>query len=100
MRDTGGRRSLSLRFIAVLVIGLAYTLVAYGEAQPPLDRPAELEDLPEPPDIPPKVQSGETLEPDVRIIRGILRQIKWRIDNPDEELDHPLLNKEVNKEND
>ncbi len=33
-------------------------------------------------------------ERDVRIIRGILRQIKWRLDHPDAEVDHPMLRKD------
>ncbi len=37
-------------------------------------------------------RSGMT-EREVRIIRGIMHQVKWRVNNPDKELDHPLLKK-------
>jgi hypothetical protein len=67
---------LRIRFFVVLAIGLMFSVLAYGESQPPLDRPAELEDVPEPPEIPPRVQSGETLEPDVRIIHGEKQTIR------------------------
>jgi tRNA/rRNA methyltransferase len=33
-------------------------------------------------------------EREVRIIRGILRQIKWSLDHPDAELNHPMLRKD------
>lgn len=66
------------RRLAEQILGVALTVfalsfaAAYVEAEPEprLDQPADLEPLPEPPDIPPRVQSGETLEPDVTIIRG------------------------------
>ena len=39
------------------------------------------EELPEPPDIPPRVQSGEVIEPDVRIIRRERETItEYRVD--------------------
>jgi len=34
------------------------------------DTPTDLEAVPEPPPLPPKVESGETLEPDITIIEG------------------------------
>jgi len=34
-----------------------------------VDQPSDLQAVPEPPDIPPQVKSGETLEPDVTIRR-------------------------------
>ncbi len=36
-------------------------------------------------------------EREVRIIRGILRKMKWRIDNPDAEVSHPKLKKSRRK---
>ena len=50
-----------------LFAALALLLVsAAGNAQ---QTPPELEAIPEPPPIPAQVQSGEVLEPDVRIVR-------------------------------
>ena len=50
-------------FFAALALLLAS---AAGSAQ---QTPPTLEAIPEPPPIPPQVQSGEVLEPDVRIVR-------------------------------
>ncbi len=49
--------------ITALVLLLA---ASSGGAQQP---PPELEAIPEPPPLPAQVQSGETLEPEVRIVR-------------------------------
>lgn len=59
------------RLLGAALILFAVQLGAlHAEPQPPIDRPPGLEPVPEPPEIPPRVQSGETLEPDVTIIRG------------------------------
>lgn len=52
------------RIIAFMFLALAASTWAIGE--PAGTGPAA---VPEPPDIPPPVESGETLEPDVTIIR-------------------------------
>ena len=50
------------RAAAVLLACTAMTIQA--QTQPP-----DLQPAPEPPPLPPKVQSGEVMEPDVRIVR-------------------------------
>ena len=55
---------------AVLIVSLIHFGALRAEPQSAPSEPPELEPVPEPPDIPPRVQSGETLEPDVTIIRG------------------------------
>lgn len=57
----------------VIVLGCALTWFTWAQpaAQPasPTDESGSLQAVPEPPDIPPQVQSGETLEPEVTIRR-------------------------------
>lgn len=55
---------------ALLTFALISPATLQAEPQSESGAPAELEPVPEPPDIPPRVESGETLEPDVTIIRG------------------------------
>lgn len=52
------------RIIALILLSLAAS--AWAIEEPP---PAGLAPVPEPPDIPPPVESGENMEPDVTIIR-------------------------------
>jgi len=52
------------RIIALILLSLAASASAVEE--PPAAGPAP---VPEPPDIPPPVESGEAMEPDVTIIR-------------------------------
>ena len=53
-----------------LIMVLSFAAPLHAEPQSEAARPPDLEPVPEPPDIPPRVQSGETLEPDITIIRG------------------------------
>ena len=76
-----------MTFAAILSLGL-FPLAAAAQSQPP-----ELAAVPEPPPLPEQVQSGETLEPDITIIRlekelvteyrvnGRLRAIKVQPEN-------------------
>lgn len=58
-----------LKKITVILAGLTFILISsYSLAAQ--DAPTDLEAVPEPPPLPPKVESGETLEPDVTIIEG------------------------------
>lgn len=61
------KRSAILPVAAVAWISWAYS-AAEPVTPPASDTPA-LQALPEPPDIPPRVKSGETLEPEVTIRR-------------------------------
>lgn len=58
---------------SAIILGAAAAWIAWAHsaAEPvtPPDQPANLQPLPEPPDIPPKVESGETLEPEITIRR-------------------------------
>ena len=67
-------------FRIVLLIALsAFSAAPLAVEEAP---PANLQPLPEPPDIPPPVESGETLEPDVTIIRKGKETIEeYRIHN-------------------
>jgi len=51
--------------IAAATLLLAATARGYAQSEPP-----NLAPVPEPPEVPGQVQSGEALEPDVRISRG------------------------------
>jgi len=62
-----------VRRFSGVALGLGLAL-AQGGAGAQSDAPA-LEPLPEPPAIPEPVESGEILEPDVRIVRGERRTI-------------------------
>ncbi len=66
------RRNLPKPLIIFLGAAVAWIAWAHAAAEPiilPADEPRVLQALPEPPDIPPRVKSGETLEPDVTIRR-------------------------------
>jgi hypothetical protein len=58
---------------AILLASLAaWIAIPQATAEPvtaSVDQPTELQAVPEPPEIPPQVKSGETLEPDVTIRR-------------------------------
>jgi len=57
----------------LLGAAVAWTAWAHAAAEPVTpapDAPAALQAVPEPPDIPPPVTSGETLEPEITIRRG------------------------------
>ena len=58
---------------AVIFLGAVATWIAWAHAaaepEPRAAEPAGLEAVPEPVDIPPRVKSGETLEPEVTIRR-------------------------------
>lgn len=53
----------NITFAAILSLGL-FPLAAAAQSEPP-----KLAAVPEPPPLPEQVQSGETLEPDITIIR-------------------------------
>ncbi len=53
----------TMTFAAMLSLGL-FSLAAAAQSESP-----ELADVPEPPPLPDQVRSGETLEPDITIIR-------------------------------
>lgn len=66
-------QNLSATFLGAVI---AWTAWAYAAA----DEPSDLQPIPEPPDIPPRVQSGETLEPEITIRRGAKETItEYRI---------------------
>jgi len=60
--------------LSIILLGAAIAWVAWGHAagepvNPPATGAPTLEAVPEPPDIPPRVKSGETLEPEVTVRR-------------------------------
>lgn len=55
--------------LASCVAWAAWTHAAAEPVAPSADQPPGLQAVPEPPEIPPQVKSGETLEPDVTIRR-------------------------------
>ncbi|PPD32993.1 MAG: hypothetical protein CTY19_09120 [Methylomonas sp.] len=57
---------MSRLFIFSLLLVLS-NAVWSGEESPAMDAPPA--DVPEPPELPPRVQSGEEMEPDITIIR-------------------------------
>jgi hypothetical protein len=73
--------------LSAITLLLVASNISSAQQQPP-----EFEAIPEPPPLPEKVQSGESLEPDVRIVRkdkstvteyrvnGIIRAIKVQPD--------------------
>ena len=62
-------RRLSAILLGAAVAWIACANVAAEPESSPSDEPPTLQALPEPPDIPPRVKSGETLEPEVTIRR-------------------------------
>ena len=62
--------------LSAIVLGAAVAWIAWAHAAaepvaPAADEPSVLEAAPEPPDIPPRVKSGETLEPEVTIRKDV-----------------------------
>lgn len=65
--------------LGAVIASIAWTQ-ATAEPTTPSDEPPNLQAVPEPPDIPPKVKSGETLEPEVTIRRDAKQTItEYRI---------------------
>ncbi len=67
-----------------IFLGAAAALIAWShsaaEPSTPSDEPPNLQAVPEAPDIPPKVKSGETLEPEVTIRRDAKQTVtEYRI---------------------
>lgn len=62
-------QKLTAILLGAAVAWIACANVAAEPETPPSDEPPNLQALPEPPDIPPRVKSGETLEPEVTIRR-------------------------------
>ena len=63
-----------MRKLSAIILGATGAWIAWGPtaAEPvtaAADQPPALQAVPEPPDIPPQVKSGETLEPDITIRR-------------------------------
>jgi len=54
-------------FLSALVAWIAWTPATAEPVTAPADSTQTPQALPEPPDLPPRVQSGETLEPEVTI---------------------------------
>ncbi len=60
--------------LSAILLGATATWIAWGHAAsepvtPAADEPPILQAVPEPPDIPPRVKSGETLDPEITIRR-------------------------------
>ena len=55
--------------LASLAAWIAFPQAGAEPVTASVDQPAELQAVPEPPEIPPQVKSGETLEPDITIRR-------------------------------
>jgi hypothetical protein len=65
------------RILALILLALVASAQAVDETPP-----AGLAPVPEPPDIPPPLESGETMEPDVTIIRKGKETIEeYRVNN-------------------
>lgn len=62
-------QKLSAIFLGVAVAWIACEQATAEPVTPPAGDTPALQALPEPPDIPPQVKSGETLEPEVTIRR-------------------------------
>lgn len=60
-------QKLSTILLGAAVAWIACAHAAAEPANPPANEVPALQGLPEPPDIPPRVKSGETLEPEVTI---------------------------------
>jgi hypothetical protein len=62
-------QKLSIILLGATIAWIAWTQAAAEPVNQPSSEPPALQALPEPPDIPPRVKSGETLEPEVTIRR-------------------------------
>ncbi len=65
---------------SAILLGAAVAWIAWAQAAaepatPEPDAPPALRAVPEPPEIPPRVKSGETLEPEITIRRGEERTV-------------------------
>ena len=60
---------LSAIFLSTVVAWIAWTPAVAEPVTAPADGAQTLQAVPEPPDLPPRVKSGETLEPEVTIRR-------------------------------
>ncbi len=66
--------------VAFLAAWIAFPQAGAEPVTASVDQPAELQAVPEPPEIPPQVKSGETLEPDITIRRDDRKTItEYRI---------------------
>lgn len=73
-------RKLSTIFLGAVVAWIALAPAAAEPITSPAGEPPTLQALPEPPDIPPRVRSGETLEPEVTIRRDSQKTVtEYRI---------------------